>query len=144
MGFLYCKQLYCYKSFWDLNEWYIFKMGGGAQKIIWNLGNNSLNPISHFRSVCSRQTRQHSTDCAQAQRKKTTAFDNGSSGPECNTDAESSAKPQTMICLRKTVHFFLSFPLLRCPWWAPGTFLELCPRSLAASRQLPRMLGHCL
>lgn len=88
-----------------------------------------LTPISYFGSVCSRQTRQHSPDCAQAPREKTTAFDKGSSGLQSNTDAESSAKTQTMIRVLKTLHFFLFFPLLCCPR-GRGTFLELCPHWL--------------
>lgn len=119
------------------------KRGGGGQanNLKRNLCNNSLKPrlilgVSPFQANASTQPRLRSSGG-----KKTVASDKGTNNLECNTDAESSAKTQTTICFLKlrTFYFFPPPP--------PPVRTRDIPRtlsSLSASRQLPRMLGHCL
>lgn len=140
VGFLYCKSCFVMKAFGDWIPYKFFKREGGGTEIIWNLCNNSLNPPSRTLGQSVPGKHVNTAQIALKQGEKTAASDKGPKDLECNTDAESSAKPQTAICFLKLCVF--SFP----PPPPPVRTRDI-PRtlsSLAASRQLPRMLGHCL
>lgn len=129
------------RAFGDWIPYKFFKRGEGAGKSFETFATIPLTPVSSLGSVRSRQTRQHSPDCARVGGKKQRHLTKEPTTSNATQMQKAQPKPKLRYVFLNSAFFYF------CPPTPPPVRTRDIPRtlsSLAASRQLPRMLGHCL